>query len=156
MSSKKTTVYVNARQAELNALNIQISLRLTLSNWDLVHTALMGKGGVANPMRDMIGKLLTTLRATRSTVAFPARRDLEGPSASAEFDTDDLNALQVLMKFTFTLAEWKELLDQFIAMHRAGPVDQLYQALNLAVGKLSRDFTAQLVGMPDGDNQNPT
>lgn len=155
MNKQSTTVYVTARQAELDALNIEIALRLKLSDWDQVHHALSGVSGVAIPMREMIGGLRTNLRASHRTAAHTANKDTERPSASAEFDTDDLDDLQVLMRFTFRLDQWIRLLDQLRPIHRADATDRLYQSLGLAVCRLKRDFTVQLVGEPDAEEGGP-
>lgn len=145
MTDKNRTVYVTARQAELNALHIQISMRLTLGDLAQVQHDLSGMNGIAHPMRDMIGKLVNALRAVHTTVAFPEPLDKEGPSCIAAFDTDDLNNLQVLMKFTFVLEQWRALFEQLTGVRRSASLNQLFQALTVAVGKLKQDFTAQLV-----------
>lgn len=154
MSNKSNTVFVKARQAELDALNIQISLRMPLCEWSQVHKGLVGCSGVANPLRDMINKVLSGLRREHRAIAFPTANDGTGPSARAEFDTDDIDQLQVLMHFTFTYDQWRRLLDQLQGVSRSDALDRMYQALSLAVGKLQKDFRVELVGEKNIDTDN--
>lgn len=146
MSNKSNTVYVKARQAELDALHIEIGLRLKLCEWAQVLDGLVGCNGIANPLRDMINKVLSSMQAVHSTIAFPPSKENEGPSCLAAFDTDDLDQLHVLMRFTFNYEGWIRLLDQLKGVSRSDALDRMYQAMSLAVGKLRKDFTVELVG----------
>lgn len=148
MTDKTNTLYVTAEQEQLDALRITLGMRMKLSEWDKVSHGLSGAGvsGIAIPMREMIARLALALRTSHNTVPNPPHVGEDTPQVSAEFDSDDLNELRVLMKFTYTLEQWKSLKEQLRAISRNDPTERMYCALILAIDKLRAKYTVDLVG----------
>lgn len=151
MTDKNNTLYVTAEQEQLDALRITLGMRMKLSEWDLVQDALSGTGvsGIAVPMREMIARLTLALRTSHDTVPNPPHEGEDTPHVSAAFDSDDLNELHVLMKFTYMLRQWRGLKEQLTGIHRNDPTDRMYDALVRAMAKLNAQYTVELVGTPD-------
>jgi len=146
--SDKITTRVTANDDQLNNLDITVSLRMKLGEWDQVHNALShhSLSGVARPMSEMIGRLQLALRTRHSTVPNPGYGvGLDTPEVSAEYDSDDLLELLVLMRFTYKLAQWRSLMEQLKGKVWSGPMQHLYQTLVAVHGQLENRFTVHLV-----------